>query len=65
MAQVPTLEIVEDDGAHALTQSLPILEYLEERCPTPPLLPRDPLAARAGPRSSPRSSTRASSRCRT
>jgi len=43
MAQVPTLEITEDDGARiALTQSLPILEYLEERWPDPPLLPRDP-----------------------
>jgi maleylpyruvate isomerase len=43
MAQVPTLEITEDDGAvHAITQSLPILEYLEERWPWPehePLLP--------------------------
>jgi maleylpyruvate isomerase len=38
MAQVPTLEI---DG-HSLTQSLPILEYLDERFPTPPILPRDP-----------------------
>ncbi len=42
MAQVPTLEITEDDGARiALTQSLPILEYLEERWPEPPILPRD------------------------
>ncbi|MCX5742414.1 MAG: maleylacetoacetate isomerase [Proteobacteria bacterium] len=42
MAQVPTLEIVEDDGRRvALTQSLPILEYLEERWPEPPILPRD------------------------
>jgi len=32
MAQVPTLEITEDDGTRvALTQSLAILEYLEER----------------------------------
>jgi maleylpyruvate isomerase len=38
MAQVPTLEI---DGI-SLTQSLPILEYLEERFPSPPILPRDP-----------------------
>jgi len=44
MAQVPTLEITEDDGTRiALTQSLAILEYLEERWPDPPLLPRDPL----------------------
>src|SRR5262249_20005107 len=44
LAQVPTLEITEDDGTCiALTQSLAILEYLEERWPDPPLLPRDPL----------------------
>ena len=43
MAQVPTLEIVEDDGtARLLTQSLPIIEYLDERWPEPPLLPREP-----------------------
>jgi maleylpyruvate isomerase len=49
LAQVPTLEITEDDGrVTALTQSLPILEYLDERWPEPPLLPRDPyLRARA------------------
>jgi maleylpyruvate isomerase len=49
IAQVPTLEIVEDDGRRvALTQSLPILEYLDERWPDPPILPRDPyLRARA------------------
>ena len=42
MAQVPTLEITEDDGTRiALTQSLPILEYLDERWPDPPILPRD------------------------
>jgi maleylpyruvate isomerase len=47
MAQVPTLEITEDDGARiALTQSLPILEYLDERWPEPAILPRD-LAQRA------------------
>ncbi len=44
MAQVPTLEIIEDDGARiALTQSLPILEYIDERWPTPPIMPRDPV----------------------
>ena len=44
MAQVPTLEITEDDGTvHYLQQSLPIIEYLEERWPSPPLLPeKDP-----------------------
>jgi maleylpyruvate isomerase len=44
LAQVPTLEVTEDDGTRfALTQSLAILEYLEERWPDPPILPRDPL----------------------
>ena len=37
---VPTLD---DDGA-LLTQSLAIIEYLDETHPEPPLLPRDPLA---------------------
>jgi maleylpyruvate isomerase len=42
MAQVPTLEITEDDGTvHALNQSLPILEYLDERFPEPAILPED------------------------
>lgn len=42
MAQVPTLEIHEADGrVVSITQSLPILEYLDERFATPPLLPRD------------------------
>jgi maleylpyruvate isomerase len=36
---VPTLEV----GSAVLTQSLAILEYLEDAFPTPPLLPADPL----------------------
>ncbi len=30
------------DGAHAISQSMAIVEYLEERFPEPPLLPRSP-----------------------
>jgi len=37
-ALVPALE----DNGKILTQSLAIIEYLEERYPRPPLLPRDP-----------------------
>lgn len=37
---VPTLQ--NDTGA-ILTQSLAIIEWLEETCPEPPLLPKDPL----------------------
>lgn len=36
---VPVLE----DGAHRLGQSMAIAEFLEERYPTPALLPQDPL----------------------
>jgi maleylpyruvate isomerase len=44
MAQVPTLEVTEDDGrVVSLTQSLPILEYLDERFPARPILPREPV----------------------
>jgi maleylacetoacetate isomerase len=43
---IPVLE----DGAQALTQSLAIIEYLEESHPTPALLPAD-AAARAAVRS--------------
>jgi maleylpyruvate isomerase len=43
LAQVPALEITEASGERrTLAQSLPILEYLEERWPEVPLLPRDP-----------------------
>jgi maleylpyruvate isomerase len=35
---VPALE----DGAHVLTQSLAIMEYLDETHPTPPFLPKTP-----------------------
>ena len=41
-ALVPTLQ----EGTNYLTQSLAIMEYIEETYPDPPLLPRD-LAARA------------------
>jgi maleylpyruvate isomerase len=37
---VPTLE---DDSGTVLTQSLAIIEWLEETHPEPPLLPRDPI----------------------
>jgi maleylacetoacetate isomerase len=37
---LPTLEL---DHGTALTQSLAIMEYLEETHPQPPLLPRDPV----------------------
>jgi maleylpyruvate isomerase len=40
MAQVPTLEITEDDGSvSSINQSLPILEYLDERFPASRILP--------------------------
>ncbi len=45
-ALVPTLE----DGGHRLNQSLAIMEYLEEKHPSPALLPKD-LAGRARVRS--------------
>lgn len=44
MAQVPTLEFEESGVTRRLTQSLAIIEYLEERFPSPPLLPRDAYA---------------------
>ncbi|HET9988954.1 MAG TPA: maleylacetoacetate isomerase [Kofleriaceae bacterium] len=43
MSQVPTLQITEEDGTvHTLTQSLPIMEFLEERFPAIPLFSKDP-----------------------
>ena len=49
IAQVPTLEITEDDGTERrITQSIAILEYLDDRWLEPAILPRDPyLRARA------------------
>lgn len=45
---VPTLELTEGGQVRRLSQSLAILEYLEERHPSPALLPADPyLRARA------------------
>ncbi len=42
-SQVPLLEVKEPDGTvRQLTQSLAILEYLEETVPEPPLLPKEP-----------------------
>ncbi len=47
MAQVPTLIVTEDTGTtHTLIQSLPILEFLDERFPTSALLPKDPYRRR-------------------
>lgn len=42
--QVPVLEVLDDGSIHRLAQSLAILEYLEERHPSPPLLPDTPLS---------------------
>lgn len=39
--RVPALEV---PGSGVLTQSLAIIEYLDDVCPEPPLLPRDPFA---------------------
>ncbi len=48
MRHVPVLEITEGGRTHHLAESLAILEFLEERVPSPPLLPADPfLRARA------------------
>jgi maleylpyruvate isomerase len=48
LAQVPVLEVFENGHEFRLSQSMAIIEYLEERHPHPPLLPREPeLRARA------------------
>jgi maleylpyruvate isomerase len=49
LSQVPVLVVDEPPGSpRTLTQSMAILEYLEERFPSPPLLPAEPwLRARA------------------
>lgn len=44
MEQVPALELSHGGTTQTLAQSLAILEYLEEVHPTPPLLPKDPMA---------------------
>ena len=52
MSQVPTLEVTEDNGdVHTITQSLPILEFLEERFPEVPILPREGTHRAGSPRS--------------
>lgn len=42
--QVPVLEVTEGGRTHRLVQSMAIIEYLEERYPTPALLPADALS---------------------
>src|SRR3982751_3762844 len=44
LEQVPTLEWTQGGRLHRLTQSVAIAEFLEERYPTPALLPVDALA---------------------
>ncbi len=44
MRQVPALELEVGGVRHVLAQSLPIIEYLEEAYPDPPLFPQDPIA---------------------
>ena len=39
MSQVPVLEVEQTGQTHYLAQSMAILEWLEDRFPTPPLLP--------------------------
>jgi maleylpyruvate isomerase len=38
--QIPVLEVTEDGELRRLVQSMAIIEYLDERFPEPPLLPR-------------------------
>ncbi len=42
MAQVPVLEVEEAGRVQRISQSMAILEWLDERFPDPPLLPGDP-----------------------
>jgi maleylpyruvate isomerase len=44
LGQVPVLEIPAEHGSFTITQSMAILEYLEETHPAPPLLPMDSTA---------------------
>ncbi len=41
---VPVLEVLDEPDTAPLVQSMAILEWLEERVPTPPLLPAEPRA---------------------
>jgi len=43
-AQIPVLELQDGGKTVCLTQSLAIIESLDERFPSPPLLPKEPLA---------------------
>jgi maleylpyruvate isomerase len=43
LGQVPVLEVVEGNETAYLAQSIAIIEYLDERFPQPPLLPREAL----------------------
>jgi maleylpyruvate isomerase len=42
LSQVPVLEVVQGEEHRLITQSIAILEYLEETHPYPPMLPADP-----------------------
>jgi maleylpyruvate isomerase len=42
MSQVPVLEVEEEGRVRFLPQSMAVLEWLDERFPSPPLLPGDP-----------------------